>query len=92
MEPAYLDRAGFQKGLRLPPTPQTLQQAQDPEAERALASAPPWLKDRPLRALPGAGEPRDSCAPERNALADPEEAHARMCACLEGGGKFSLQV
>lgn len=56
---------------------------------------PPWLKEGPSRALPGArgaGAARPYGAPEHMCLRTRWSAHACMCACLEGGGKFSLQV
>ena len=81
---------GFQKGSRLPASPQTLQQAQDPEAEGALASAPSLAEGGALESLGGGRA--TLCAPEHMCLRTRWSAHACMCACLEGGGKFSLQV
>lgn len=78
-----------------PPSPQTLQQAQDPEAEGALASAPSLAEGRALESLargPGCGSSVTLCVPEHLSLRTRRSAHACMCACLKGGGKFLLQV
>ena len=78
-----------------PPSLQTLQQAQDPEAEGALASAPSLAEGRALESLargPGCGSGVTPCVPEHMSLRTRWSAHACMCACLKGGGKFSLQV
>lgn len=92
MEPAYLDRAGLPEGIKACPQPH--RPYSKPRTLRRSVPwplHPPWLKDRPLRALPGAGvqEPRDPVCARAHAFADPEEC---ACAhvCVPGGRREVL--
>ena len=83
---------GFQKGSRLPASPQTLQQAGDPEAEGALASAPSLAEGGALESLArgqGCGGRATLWCARAHVFADPLEC-ACVHVCVPGGRREVL--